>query len=124
MNDLDLERETELWFGRAGEALRESEQQLDAVTLMRLRAIRARALAEARPVAARHAANWAVPLAAAAGLATWALLPRLMVAPGPVAGPAEVASVDALDLMTDEHGPDFYRDLEFYAWLQARGEHA
>lgn len=29
-------------------------------------------------------------------------------------------SVDALVWVSDEAGPDFYRDLEFYEWLQSR----
>jgi len=29
-------------------------------------------------------------------------------------------SGDALMWVSDEAGPDFYRDLEFYEWLQSR----
>lgn len=124
MNQTEFDSEVGQWRESAGRALRESEDSFDAVTLMRLRAIRARALAVAAEPAHRAAINWGVPLAAAAGLATWAMLPRLLVeAPAPA--PAEMtAAADALDLLTDERGPEFYRDLEFYRWLEERERHA
>ena len=37
-----------------------------------------------------------------------------------LANPVNVASSDALFWVSDEAGPDFYRDLEFYQWLQSR----
>jgi len=85
----------------------------------------------ARPGAVRGAApraavmNWGLPLAVAAGFATWALLPRLLLdSPAPMAASTQVASADALDILTDERGPEFYQNVEFYRWLEAREHHA
>lgn len=37
-----------------------------------------------------------------------------------LANPVNADSADALSWVSDEAGPDFYRDLEFYQWLQSR----
>lgn len=37
-----------------------------------------------------------------------------------LANPVNAASSDALSWVSDEAGPDFYSDLEFYQWLQSR----
>lgn len=37
-----------------------------------------------------------------------------------LANPVNAESAAALSWVSDEAGPDFYRDLEFYEWLQSR----
>lgn len=37
-----------------------------------------------------------------------------------LANPVNAEPTDALSWVSDEAGPDFYRDLEFYEWLQSR----
>jgi hypothetical protein len=98
-----------------GNALRDSELRLDGFTLARLRAARRRAV----EAAGRRGAGlrWAlVPVAVAAALAVWLLLPRAAVTPG--APPVNAASADTLDLLTDERGPAFYQNLDLYRWLE------
>ena len=90
-----------------------STQQLDALTLTRLRAARLRAL-EPRP---RRLA-WL----AAGGLATAALsaalVAFLLFAP---AAPPPATGLEQLELLSENDGLELYRDLEFYRWL---AEHA
>jgi hypothetical protein len=94
----------------ARRALRESEH-LDAVSAARLAAGRRRALARAF---GRNAApwRWAAGFALAATVLLAVILPRLQ----PQA-PYDPADTDTLEIVTDELGPDFYEDLDFYQAL-------
>ena len=101
------------WIRRARRALRNSEDELSGATRARLRAARARALA-----GARHVARWPVLAAAvAAGIGAWLLVPRQAVVP-PIAEPVNAVAMDALDVMADDMGPEFYENLEMYRWLE------
>lgn len=93
--------------------LDQSTQQLDELTLARLRAARLRAL-EARP--RRFAWLAAGGLATAALTAT--LVAFLLFAPA-VAPP--VSGLEQFDLLSENDGLELYRDLEFFRWL---AEHA
>lgn len=125
----DLTPEERQWSDSAGAALRRSETQLDAVLTARLRAARARALAEASarpaPWIAAPGLSWlsgaGVGATLAIGLLAWTLLPKTAVLPEP-AGNVNLAGVDALELLTDEQGPDFYENLDLYLWLEESGE--
>lgn len=125
----DLTPEERQWSDSAGEALRRSEIQLDAVLTARLRAARARALAEAstRPAlwGAAPGLPWLSSVGAGAtlaiGLLAWMLLPKTGVLPE-AAGTVNLAGADALELLTDEQGPDFYENLDLYLWLEESGE--
>lgn len=122
-NDNDLETGEQNWADRAGHALRASEAQLDAVTVARLRAARARAMDSACAPS-----SWLAPglrslggIGAGAALAVavlaWTLLPRTTLTPE--TDPAvNLAGMDALELLTDEQGPEFYEDLDLYLWLE------
>lgn len=103
---------------RLREALRQSEAEIDPVTAIRLRAARARALEAAKPQ--RSGWLWAVPAATAAT----ALLVATLWLPG-TPGPApavpvapESVAMEALDVLADEQGPEFYQNLELYEWLE------
>jgi len=93
--------------------LERSTQQLDELTIARLRAARQRAI-DARP---RRRA-WL----AAGGLATAALsaalVAVLLFAP---AAPPPATGLEQLELLSENDGIELYRDLEFYRWL---AEHA
>lgn len=102
------------WAERIGKALRASEQQLGGMSLAQLRAARARAVGAAAE--RRTALRWAVPAALTAALLAWMLLPR----PEPQL-PVNVAEGDALEVLTDEMDPEFYRDLDLYLWLEDTG---
>jgi hypothetical protein len=94
-------------------ALRASEA-VDAVTAARLAAARRRALTA--PAAAHPAFSWGLP----AGMAAAALALALWVTPSTQPGPAlaDTRTAAALDVLTDDNDPQFYRDLEFYQWLE------
>lgn len=95
-------------------ALRASEA-VDTATARRLALARARAVA-AVPADTRSGWSWMVP----AGMVTAAL--ALVVGlhrTSPVAPvPADQQTADTLDLLTDDKDPQFYRDLDFYKWLE------
>lgn len=110
--------------------LRASEQ-LNTVEAARFSATRARVRELLMPVDRSFAWGW---LAAPAAVATIAF--SLMrfdsstpAAPMPSAEQLLVLSTDvnaspaaALEWVSDEAGPDFYRDLAFYEWLQSRSQ--
>lgn len=93
------------------QALRASER-LDAAVGARLAAARARALdAAGRPRPPPWA--WTLSGAVAASLLVFALLPWRESA----TAPADIATVEALDVLTDEMDPEFYQNLELYQWM-------
>lgn len=97
-------------------ALRDSERTLDRTALVRLRA--ARALAVAQTEKPRRHLTWAIPVGAvSAGLLVFALLPQRV----PM---ADTQGVEALEILADDMGPEFYQELDLYEWLDAQGEPA
>lgn len=108
------------WAQSAARALRESEDSIDAVTLMRLRAARARAVEAAAPRALPQRWGWALPAAVAAGVLAVVIAPRLDFAPSAV----NVAEAEALDVLTDEMGPEFYENMDLYLWLEESSDSA
>jgi hypothetical protein len=108
------------WTEQARELLDASARELDAATLSRLNRARQRALGEAAaPAAARQ---WPRRLAVAASLllavAIW--WPSSM-PPSQTAG--TMLSVEDAELLDDDGELEMTEDLEFYAWLDADGEH-
>jgi len=117
----DLTAEERAWADDAGRALRASENSLDAVTLMRLRAARARAVAEAAPRALPQRWGWAIPAALAAGLLAVVVAPQLTLTRAPA---VNVAETETLDVLTDEMDPEFYENLDLYLWLEESSDSA
>lgn len=117
------DNQEELALARAAvKALRQSET-VDSQTSARLAAARQRALAAAgKPAVTRRMLIPAGAFAAMA-LAAVALRPQQHVAPAPMPL-ADDRGVDALELLTDDMSPAFYRDLEFYQWLEKEQPHA
>jgi hypothetical protein len=119
MNNLDKNAFPE-WTAQAKRLLDDSAQDLDAATLSRLNRARQTALATR---ARRPMQFWFMP----AGLASaCALLLALAVwQPHHVVGndapnPSSAAvATDSDDGTADT--PEFYQDLEFYAWLDSQG---
>jgi len=101
------------FIAAAKAALDRSTQQLDELTIARLRAARRRAV-EARP----RRLVWL----AAGGLATAALTATLVAVLlfAPAAAPP-VSGLEQFDLLSENDSLELYRDLEFYRWL---AEHA
>ena len=111
----------DLALGRAAaQALRQSET-VDSHTAARLAAARQHALRVAgKPALARRVL---VPASAFAAMALAAVVLRpQQPAQTPVA--ANTQGMETLDLLTDDASPAFYRDLEFYQWLEKEQPHA
>ena len=99
-------------------------ETLDFTESARLAAARARAVAAVSPAGFSPAWGWlAAPALVAAVMFSWQQF-----RPAPVSAPADAqvavnaSAPVALDWVSDEAGPDFYRDLEFYEWLQSRSQ--
>jgi hypothetical protein len=116
----------------ARQRLRDSER-LDYLESARLAAARARAVALLQPTAPRLPVwSWLATPALLAALSFVVLNPSLHRLQTPSAaseasaelvasiGAVNASSPSALEWGTDEAGLDFYRDLEFYEWLQSR----
>lgn len=107
---------------QARRLLDETAQNLDADTLARLRAARARAWrrAEHEPGApAPRRRGWlAVGGAALAGLVL-ALAGTLWLA---APGGAPPAGLEDAELLASKESPEFYAELEFYQWLASRAD--
>ncbi|MDN5863459.1 MAG: hypothetical protein L0H19_08415 [Salinisphaera sp.] len=114
MND-EQDRE---FAGFARTRLEHSVDEVDELTRARLAAMRARALEQAGGQPSRLWMAWvpagAVALAAVAAL-SW-LLATQSVATLPGDAPVSV--------LTAQEDLDFYRDLDFYLWLEARDARA
>lgn len=117
-------------FAQAARAGLRASEGLNYVESARLAATRARArdcLMQSRP--AMPASAWFAASAAVLVVAV-ALLRLDFSSPETPQSTVQMAmfpptavnadAVDALVWVSDEAGPDFYRDLEFYEWLQSR----
>jgi hypothetical protein len=112
----------DLALGRAvAQALRQSEA-VDGHTAARLAAARQRALLAAGKPALAHRMLVPAGAFAAMALAAVVLRPHQQTAQSPLVASSQ--GVEALDLLTDDASPAFYRDLEFYQWLEKEQPHA
>ena len=101
-------------------ALRASEKTLDASSVARL--VKARTRAVATLTAPALPPRWLLPAAmAAAALVLTVTLRQFEQDPH---GRAGLRTADTLELLTDDKDPQFYRDLEFYKWLEQHQRHA
>lgn len=108
------------WTDQARSLLEASTQELDAATLSRLNRARQRALAAAAPQ--RSAWQWPRRLAVAASLLLAAVIWWPEAAQDPAATGASTLSPEDAELLADGEF-EMTDDLEFYAWLDADGEH-
>ncbi len=92
--------------------LDEAEQRIDGATQTRLNAARREALAAGkrprRPV-------WLLPASGLAAAATVAVLTVSLWQVPPMDD--SFAALEDIALLSDEADPEFYADLEFYAWI-------
>lgn len=111
------------WVSQAKSVLDQSAEALDGATLSRLNQARQAAMAQRR--APRR---WLLP----AGLVSACLLLLAVftwhgfvpATPGSAEFPltAKTAASSDIDLVASDDGPEFYQDLEFYAWLDAQDQ--
>lgn len=133
MNTIDLQDldPADRAFAQAARLQLRASEHLNYVESARLAATRAKAREMlAKPAHPLTAWGW---LAGSAAVAAMALLVLRFETAGqlPATHPSadvliqlssdvNAAPADALMWVSDEAGPDFYRDLEFYQWLQSR----
>ncbi|VAX01911.1 hypothetical protein MNBD_GAMMA20-179 [hydrothermal vent metagenome] len=92
--------------------LDEAEQRIDGATQTRLGAVRREALAAA---GRSHRPIWLLP---AGGLAVAATVAILTVSLWQVSPSVDsLAALEDIALLSGEADPEFYADLEFYAWI-------
>ncbi len=113
------------WIAQARQLLDASARDLDAATASRLNRARQSALALKTR---RRSQRWLLP----AGLASaCALLLAFAIWPqqhGKISAVSAATSAAAMGTMSDadatpaDDTPEFYQDLEFYAWLDAQGK--
>jgi hypothetical protein len=102
---------------RARALLHESAEQLDGRTRSRLTQARHAAVAALRQPQVR-VWRWLAPLSGATATAVLAAILLFNPARHSV-DQSEVVVADELEMMTSEDSLDFYRDVEFYAWLDS-----
>lgn len=94
-------------------ALRDTER-FDFLTESRLRAARARAVAAAHVAPGR---GWLLPAFVSALLAVVAISAVWLLRPAASSESGGLVQAEALDVLTDDLGPEFYQDLDMYRWL-------
>ncbi len=107
------------WTDQARALLDASAQELDAATLSRLNRARQRALDAAAP---RAAAHWPRRLAIAVSLLLALAIWWPDATQNPTVSGASTLSPEDAELLADGE-LEMTDDLEFYAWLDADGEH-
>jgi hypothetical protein len=102
---------------RAQSLLQASAEQLDGATRSRLTQARHAAL-DAIKQRQGKSWFWLLPTTAAAATAIAAVLMNRPTPAPQVEQVATTAVVDELEIVTSEDSLEFYRDVEFYAWLE------
>lgn len=109
---------------QAKRLLDEAAQNLDADTLARLRAARARAWQraeqESRTPMKRPRSHWWLPVGglAVAGLVLAVAGTLWLVSPGGV----PLTGLEDAELLAAKESPEFYAEIEFYHWLAQRND--
>ncbi len=101
---------------RARALLQESADQLDGATRSRLTQARHAAL-DAIKQRQTNVWTWLLPAAGVASAAVVAVLLSVNLVQQDAQQMAATAVVDELEIVTAEDSLEFYRDVEFYAWL-------
>jgi hypothetical protein len=122
MSDLKPDSQTD-FEQRSRELLQQSAEQLDGATRSRLTQARHAAL-DAIKQRQRKGMGWywllpatGAAVAAAAVLFVQQPSPEQVAITAPTSSP--IAAIDAMDIVTAEDSLEFYRDVDFYAWLDS-----
>ena len=107
------DKQFEVFEQRAQVVLQESAEQLDGATRSRLTQARHAALEVIRQ---RRSKPW-MWLMPAAGVAAAAVLTVMLVVNPARQRLEPAAAVDEFEILAAEDSLEFYRDVEFYAWL-------
>ena len=112
------------WIAQARQLLDESARDLDAATASRLNRARQSALA----LKTRRPQRWLLPAGLASAcalllaLAIWPQQHATVSAVSAATSTAAMGTVPDADAAPADDTPEFYQDLEFYAWLDAQGK--
>jgi len=101
---------------RAKILLQESAEQLDGSTRSRLTQARHAAL-DALKQGQGNLWRWLVPATGATAAAVLAIVVTFNPARHSTEAIAPIAQVDEMEIVTADDSLEFYRDVEFYAWL-------
>ncbi|HYM35216.1 MAG TPA: hypothetical protein VET48_07435 [Steroidobacteraceae bacterium] len=108
------DRQPDNFEQRAQALLRDSAERIDGRTRSRLTQARHAALDAIRE-RQKNPLRWFAPVGA---IATAAVVAMIVMNPmrHPLVDPT-IAAADELEIVTSEDSLEFYRDVEFYAWL-------
>jgi hypothetical protein len=122
MSDLNPDLQTD-FEQRSRELLQQSAEQLDGTTRSRLTQARHAALDAIKQRQRKGMGGyWLLPATGAAAAVVAVLFvqqpaPEQVAITTPTSSP--VAVIDAMDIVTAEDSLEFYRDVDFYAWLDS-----
>lgn len=111
-----MSRDDEKFVNNIKQQLDRQAEELDGQTLSRLRQARAGALAED----GGRQWHWQ-PLAAFASVAVLAVAVWLAL-PLNNGDERNMAALDDMELLAARDDPEFYEEIEFYAWLESQNE--
>jgi hypothetical protein len=109
-------------FAQVAQTRLRASEVLDYTESARLAAARRRAVAALEERRSGIAAWLLAPAALATVALSFVLIPNRLVSPPTGASAVNGLETAALEWVVDEAGPDFYRDLEFYRWLEQQSE--
>jgi hypothetical protein len=124
MNDSnDNQFDRSAWIAQAKQLLDDSARDLDGASVSRLNRARQVALQQA---ARRAPRQWLLPTGLASACALLLAVAIWQPHHGNVSSAAKSTASETIatdtDITADEDSPEFYQDLEFYAWLDAQGK--
>jgi hypothetical protein len=126
MNDRnDNQFDRAAWIAQAKQLLDDSARDLDGASVSRLNRARQAAL---QRVVRRAPRPWLLPTGLASACALLLAVAVWQPHHGSASNTANGVAGDTItadtnvDGTTDEDSPEFYQDLEFYAWLDAQGK--
>ena len=116
------DRKEKHFLDQARRVLQVAEEELDATTLARLRAARARAL---DPVTPRDDARmrrpaWLLPVGGFAAAGVVLAVAGMLWFTVPSGNGVSPAGIENLDLLAAADNPEFYAELDFYRWLASQ----
>lgn len=116
------DRKEKHFLDEARRILKVAEQELDAATLSRLRAARARTL---DPITPRDDARawrpaWLLPVGGFAAAGVVLAVAGMLWFTTPSGNGVSLSGIENLDLLTAVDNPEFYADLDFYRWLASQ----
>ena len=116
------DRKEKHFFDEARWILKVAEENLDAATLSRLRAARARALDAVTPrdYARTRRPAWLLPVGSFAAAGVVLAVASMLWFTVPAGNSGSLADIENLDLLTAVDNPEFYADLDFYRWLASQ----